>query len=356
MKMKFIKKAAAVTAAASMVLSLSACGSNLSWAAKIGDDTTVPIGLYIYNQANDYRSCIQNAQLSTYTELSEQTVEVSGSDVNALDYLDDEALKSVKSCVGAILMAEELGVALSEEDLQNASENAAETYEQDEDVYVQNGIAQTSIEEYYKDTTRKSNVFLAKYGADGTDPVADDVLKEYFKENYATINFMQQYFYDDEGNFMSDEDIAALKKEYEDIKKKAESGKLNFVKKCEDFAKAATESSSSYKSAYTDSTSQFDPDDEDGARILGLKEGEFTMIETDSAIALVQKAKLDKDGSKFKDYRETLLLQYKYDDFIKELVKYAEDNDTVTFNDKAFEKFSSSTRDFSELNVSSYYY
>lgn len=352
MTMKFIKKAAAVTAAASMVLSLSACGSNLSWAAKISDDTTVPIGLYIFNQAETYRNGVENSLLNTYTELSEQTVEVSGSDVNALDYLDDEATKSVKSCVGAILMAKEMGVELSEDDIQSAVDNAASAYEADEEVYTQNGIAKTSIEEYYKDTARKSSLFLAIYGEDGTEPIADDALKAYFKANYATINFMQQYFYNEDGSFMSDDEIAAIKKEYEDVKKKAEKGKLDFVKKCEEVAKNAT----SYKSAYTDSISQFDPDDEDGATILGLKEGEFTMIVTDSAIALVQKAKLDKDGSKFKEYRPQLLLQYKYDDFVKDLIKYAEDNDTVTFNDKAFEKFAASTRDFSELNVSGYYY
>lgn len=350
--MKFIKKAAAVTAAASMVLSLSACGSNLSWAAKIGDDTSVPIGLYIYNQAESYRSCVQNALLNSYTELSEQTVEVSGSDVKALEYLDDEAVKSVKSCVGAILLAKDMGVELSEEDIENASENAAEAYEQDKDVYVQNGVAQTSVEEYYKDVARKSNLFQAKYGAEGTEPVSEDALKEYFAANYATINFMQQYFYNDDGSAMSDEEIAALKKEYKDMKSKAEKGKLNFTKKCEEEAENAT----SYKGAYTDSTSQFDPETEQGAQILALKEGEFTLIESDSAVALVQKVKLDKDGTKFKQYRESLLLQYKYDDFVKELIKLAEDNDTVKFNDKAFEKFSSSTRDFSELNVSGYYY
>lgn len=350
-KMKFIKKAAAVVASASMVFSLSACGSNLSWAAKIDDDTTVPIGLYIYSQSENYRNCVQNSLLNSYTDLSEQTVAVSGSDVDAFKYLDDEAVKSVKSYVGAVLMAEDMGVKLSEDDITNASENAAQAYEQEEDVLTKNGVAQTSVEEYYKSVTLKSNVFNAKYGEKGTDPISDDQLKKYFKENYATINFMQQYFYNDDGSEMSDKEIEAVKKEYESIKSKAEKGKLDFVKKCKEVAENAT----SYKSAYTDSTSRFDNTLDDGKKILALKEGEFTLIVTDSAIALIQKVKLDKDGKSFDQYHETLLLEYKYDDFVDELIKYAESSDKVEFNDKAFEKFSSSTRDFSELSVGSYY-
>ncbi len=348
--MKLIKKAAAAVAAASMVFSLSACGSNLSWAAKIGDDVTVPIGLYIYSQAENYRSCVQGSVLSSYTELSEQTVNVSGSDVSATKYLDDEASKSVKSYVGTILMAQEMGVKLSDEDIKNASENAAQAYQQDEEVLTQNGVAQTSVEEYYKNVTLKSNLFQAKYGKEGTEPVSDDELKEYFKTNYATINFMQQYFYNEDGSAMDDKEIEAVKKEYESVKSQAEKGKLNFTKKCEEVAENAT----NYKNAYTDSTSRFDNTLEDGQKILALKEGEFTLIVTDSAIALIQKAELDKDGKKFEEYRDALLIESKYDSFIDELVKYAQNSDKVEFNDKAFEKFSCSTRDFSELSVSTY--
>ena len=46
--MKLIKKAAAAVVAASLALSLSACGTDVSWAAKIGNDVSVPIGMYIY--------------------------------------------------------------------------------------------------------------------------------------------------------------------------------------------------------------------------------------------------------------------------------------------------------------------
>ena len=351
--MKLLKKAAAAAAAAAMVLSLGACSSNLSWAAKIGDDTTVPIGLYIYEQAAKYRTAVQNSLLDTITDLSEQTVKVSGSDVNALDYLTDEAKKSTKACVGTMLKAEEMGVKLTDEELTTAAENAEQAYQLDEDVYVKNGIAQTSIEAYYKDITLKNNLFQAIYGAEGTNPATDEELKAYFEEHYATVNFMQQYFYTEDGSMMTDEEIAALKKEYKSIRSKAEKGKLDFVKKCEEEGKT----NSSYKGAYTDVTQRFDETDEEGQKILALKVGAFYVIETDTSIALVQKAKLDSGDKKFKQYRDTLLLEAKYDTFVDEMVKLAESSDKVTFNDKAFEKFAAATRDFSELNVStgSYY-
>lgn len=338
-------------AAASLVVSLSSCGSSLSWAAKIDNDVSVPIGLYIYSQAANYRNAAQNALLSTSTDLKEQTVEVSGTDTKATDYLDKEAKKTVKSYVGAYLMAKELGQELTEEELESAASNAKSTYETDKDVYEQNGIAQSSVEVYYQDITLKGKLFEAKYGADGTNPVSDDELKEYVKANYATINFIQQYFYNDDGSYMTADEIAKLKKEYEKIQSQAEAGKIKFTDKCKEFSDNAT----NYKGGYTDSTSRFDPDLEDGAKILNLKTGEFTLIVTDSAIALIQKAKLDTKSLLSESSRPSLVLEYKYDDFIKELVAQAEKSDKVEFNDKAFEKFGSATRDFSELSVSSYY-
>lgn len=346
--MKFMKRAAAVVIAAVLTLSLCAC-SNLSWAAKIDNDTTVPIGLYIYSMAENYRTAVQNYQLTTYQALDEQTVTVSDADKSAVEYLDDEGVKLIKSYVGAYQMAKDLGMELTDEEIETAISSASSKYEADKDVFEQNGIAQSSVEEYYKDLTRKSNIFQAKYGQEGTNPVSEDELKEYFNVNYASINFIQQYFYNDDGTAMTDEEIEALTQQYKDIQSQAEKGKIKFTDKCNEFSENAT----NYKSGYTDSVSKFDPEDDDGAKILSLEDGEFTLLITDSAIALVQKAPLDSDGSRFEQYRDSLLIEYKYSDFIKELIAYAESLENVQFNDRAFEKFSSSTRDFSEISTSS---
>lgn len=349
--MKFIKKAAAAIVAASLAFSLCSC-SDLSWAAKIDDETTVPIGMYIYAMATTYRTAVSNYQLNSYTELSEQTIEVSGSDKSAVDYLDDEAKKTIKSYVGALLLAKDMEIELTEEEVESAAASAAGTYDTDKAVYETAGIAQSSVEEYYKNTTLKSKVFDAKYGEEGTEAVSDEDLKTYFKENYANINFIQQYFYNDDGTAMSQEQKEALIKEYKSIQSKAEKGKIKFTDICKEYSDNATD----YKGGYTDSLSRFDPEEEDGQKILSLKTGKFTLLVTDSAIALIQKATLDKDGSKFKENRANLLYEYKYDDFVKELIAISENADNVKFNEDAFKKFSSATRDFSELSTSAYGY
>lgn len=346
--MKFIKKAAAIVIAASLTLSLCSC-SDLSWAAKIDDNTTVPIGLYIYSMAENYRNAVQNYRILTSKKLDEQTVNVSDTDISAVEYLNKEGQKSIKSYVGAYQMAKEFNIELTDEEIENAKQNAASKYEADKAVFEKNGIAQSSVEEYYKDVTRKTNIFQAKYGKDGTNPVPEDELKTYFRSNYASINFIQQYFYKDDGTAMTDEEKEALTNEYKSIQSQAEKGKIKFTDKCSEFSKNAT----NYKGGYTDSISRFDPKEEDGAKILSLKNGEFTLLVTDSAIALIQKAPLDSDGSKFEQYRSNLLMEYKYSDFLKELIDYAEGLENVQFNNKAFEKFSSSTRDFSEISTSS---
>lgn len=350
--MKLLQRAATVVAASAVALSLASCGSNLSWAAKIDKDTTVPIGLYIYSQASVYRNAVQNGLLTSAEKLSDQTITVSDSDSKANEYIDKEAQKAVKSYVGACLMAKEYDIVLTEDEVASAVESAQSAYETDKEVLEQNGVAQSSVEEYYKALARKTNLFTAKYGKDGTDPITNDELKQYIQKNYATINFIQQYFYTEDGTAMSDKEKEALTKEYKDIQSKAEKGKLDFAKKCEEFNKNAT----SYKGGYTNSTSRFDTESEDGQKILALKNSQFTLLVTDSAIALVQKAKLDTSSLLDDSSRDSLLIEYKYEDFIKELQDYAEKDKSVTFNDKAFEKFGSSSRDFSELSIPTSYY
>lgn len=348
--MKIIKKAGAAIVAAALTLSLCSC-NDLSWVAKFDDETTVPSGLYIYSIAENYRNAVSNYLLSSSDKLENQTIEVSGSDQKATDYLDNEAVKNIKSYVGAYQKFKDMELELTEDEIQSATDSASTTYETDAAVFEQNGVAQSSIEAYYLDVARKSKIFQAIYGEEGTNAISDKELKTYFNENYASINFIQQYFYNEDGTAMSQDDKDALIKEYKDIQSKAENGKIKFTDICEKYSDEAT----SYKGGYTDSVSRFDAEDEDGATILSLKTGKFTLLVTDSTIALIQKATLDKDGSLFKENRDSLLIEYKYQDFINDMIAYSESLENVEFNEAAFKKFSSSTRDLSELSTNSSY-
>jgi len=347
--MKIIKKAAAVAAAASLTLSLSACGTDISWAAKIGDDTTVPIGMYIYSQAANYRSYVQNGALTTGEALSEQKLNVSDSDVSATEHLDKQGIRVIKSCVGAKIKAKELKISLTDDEISSIENDSQTTYETDKDVYEKNGIAQSSLVEYKKDIALKSKLFKAIYGEDGTNPISDKELKQYILDNFATINYIQQYYYNDDGSEMTDTQKAKTKKQYEKIKSQVESGKIKFTDKCKEFEDNAT----SYKNGGTKYTTMWGTSSDDGKKIMDLKVGELTFLETSSAIVLVQKVKIDYDGAGFKSSRDSLLLQYKYEEFIDELISAAENDKSVKFNQAAFEKFGSASRDFSSLSIPS---
>ena len=349
--MKIMKKAAASVAAASLALSRASCGSDLSWAAKVGKNETVPIGMYIYTQAAHFRNYAQNGMLTTSTALEKQTVNVSDSDKKATEYLDSEAVKSVKAYAGALLLAKEMKIELTEDEITSAESSAKEQYDTDKEVYEKNGVAQSSITEYFKNLTLQNNLFNAIYGKDGTNPVSDKELKQYIKDNYATISYIQQYYLNEDGSAMSDTDKAKIKKQYEKIKKQVESGKLKFTDKCKDFEKNAT----SYKSGSTKYTTAWDVSDEEGKKIMDLKAGEMTFLETDSAIVLLQKQKIDYDDAGLKNSRDTLLLRYKFNDFTKDLISKAESDKSVSFNQSAFDKFGSATRDFSNLSIPSNY-
>ena len=242
-------------------------------------------------------------------------------------------------------------IELTEEEIASAESSAKQQYETDKEVYEKNGVAQSSITEYYKNLSLQNKLFTAVYGKDGTKPISDKELKQYIKENYATISYIQQYYLNEDGSSMTDAQKAKIKKQYEKIKSQAESGKLKFLDKCKDFEKNAT----SYKSGSTKYTSLWDLTDEDGKKIMDLKPGELTFLETDSAIVLLQKQKIDYDDAGLKSGRETLLIRYKFDEFTKELIAKAKNDKSVSFNDDAFEKFGSATRDFSNLSIPSNY-
>ncbi len=345
--MKLIKKAAAVIAAVSLTLSLSACGGDLSWASKIGKDTTVPIGFYIYNQAVSYRTNVQSGQIDTTKELKSQKLKVSDSDVAASEHFDSEAVKAVKSCTGAIVLAKEMGVELTADEISSAAQSAESAYETDKDVYEKNGIAQSSVEEYYKDIKLKDKLFDAIYGEGGTEAVSDKELKQFIKENYVTMNFIQYYCYNDDGTEMSASEKAKLKKQFEKIKSQAESGKIKFADKCKEYGDKAT----SYKGGSTKYTMRWDANTDNGKEVLSLKEGELTLLDLDSVLILIEKVKIDYNGAGLKSSRGELLREYKYDDFVKDLIAKAENDKTVSFNQSAFSKFGSATRDFSAINI-----
>lgn len=349
--MKFMKKAAATAAAISLALSLTACGTDVSWAAKIGKDTTVPIGMYIYTQAVNFRAYAQNGLLTTSSELEKQTVKVSDSDRKATEYLDEVAVKSVKSYTGACLLAKEMKQELTDEEIASAESSAKEQYDTDKEVFEKNGIAQGSVVEYYKNMTLQNKLFNAIYGKDGTNPISDKELKQYIKDNYATISYIQQYYYKDDGSMMSDTEKAKIKKQYEKIKKQAESGKIKFTDKCKEFEEKAT----SYKSGSTKYTTSWDLSSDDGKKIMNLKDGQLTFLETDSAIVLLQKQKIDYNDAGLKSSRDSILVRYKFDAFTKDLIAKAEADKSVSFNQAAFDKFGSATRDFSNLSIPSNY-
>lgn len=349
--MKLIKKAAAAVVAASLALSLSACGTDVSWAAKIGNDVSVPIGMYIYTQAENFRTYAQNGLLTTSSKLEEQTLKVSDSDKKATEYLDSEAVKTVKAYTGAQMLAKEMKIELTEDEIASVESSAKEKYDTDKEVFEKNGIAKSSVVEYYKNLALQNDIFDAIYGEEGTNPISDKELKKYIKDNYATISYIQQYYYKDDGTMMSADERAKVKKQYEKIKSQAESGKIKFADKCKDFEKNAT----NYKSGSTKYTTTWDKTSEDGKKIMELKEGELTFLETDSAIVLLQRQKIDYEDAGIKTYRKTILISYKFDEFTKDLVKKAESDKSVSFNQTAFDKFGSATRDFSNLSIPTNY-
>lgn len=216
---RFIVKTAAVL----LALLLSGCGGDTTWAYESGGEK-MPTGVYVMLEisavaAAGNRIGEQGGTTSTQPEFSEimkQTVD----GVPAKDYIASETMKRVREYYAVKAQFEQRGLALTETET-TAAENAVNSVlGSNRAFYEGNGVAESSVREYYTASARKTSLFNFLYGEGGEREVPAEELKAHFAEKYYMVDAVPIYkpFYG------SSDDESALEKELADIKAFAETG------------------------------------------------------------------------------------------------------------------------------------
>ena len=82
-------------------------------------------------------------------------------------------------------------------------------------MYEPNGVSLSTYKEYFSYSYKSKACFMSVYGADGTDPVADEEVRSTISANFAPVNVLTlSYSYKDSDNNTvdySEEEIAAIK-------------------------------------------------------------------------------------------------------------------------------------------------
>jgi len=186
------KRIAAMAAAAAMLSSMAACGSNTAYALTI-DGEQIKAGIYIYYSYLAYNDAVQTiASQDSEIDTSDKEVvkkqKIDGKD--AYDWIQDKALSYCKEQAAINKEFKAANLTLPEE-TQTELDTTMETFwEQNKENFMKNGISESSIYDIMEYTYNANEVFYYYYGIGGADGVTEKEVHKYYVENTARTQYV----------------------------------------------------------------------------------------------------------------------------------------------------------------------
>ena len=326
-----LKKISALFIAIVISLSMTSC-SLASWSFKTSDDT-LSAGTYIMYMSRAYSTASTKVENSS-TDVLKQTIDGQ----KASDYIKDEAKASCEKLLGLEKKFTELNLSLTDEETEQATQSTEQIWSYYGKSYEKLGISKDSFHRAYTLYNLKyEKVFDAIYGTDGTTPVSDEELKNYFCENFVSGSYITK------SASVTDDTSTDVSEETENIKNHFESYAQSINHSEKSFKDAVTQYMSDFSvetdptvskfvnpnSEYADSSF---PDESILESLKNLEINKAESIQTDnSAFYLVYKENPeDKYSTLSDDEKKTVLLDMKSDEFDNMLKETAESNNLKT--------------------------
>ena len=338
--MKTWKKCLAAVLSLAIMASATACsGADKSWAVK-NDNLTVPIGAYIYNLYSAYQQASVQVEDSTKPIL-EQTVE----DQDAATWIKENALRQTKSILVIDDKMKELNISLTEDELQQVSDQTDSYWGSISTAMTEYGVAKSSFNLAYADYyTKYTKVFDAIYGKGGTQEVSDADVKDYYVTNYMAFSYVLSPIIDmTTGTNLSEDELSQLDTEFKDYAAKINDGSMT-----------AQEAADAYKTSSGDDTVQLYTDaanfngetssypEEFGTSLKSMKDGECRIVEVQGLykVLLVKDDVTATAENKISDEasRTAILQNMKQEEF-KQMIDEAADGYSAEINQKAIDSY-----------------
>lgn len=236
--MKRFKRIAAAVLAAALAATL--CGCDRGYLMTV-DGIEIRNGIYITYLQSAYGMAQEElTKQNTTSDTSSESDASSGGDTstsslpiteetisgkNGSQWIKDEALKAVRRFVAVQRKSEELGISLTDEEINTITSELHETWN-NENQYVQymfgystmgeyyesQGVAEESMREIQKVNKLQEKLFDHYYKKGGELEVKDSEIDEYLTENYASVKSLPFGYTDASGKALeSDEDKKAVK-------------------------------------------------------------------------------------------------------------------------------------------------
>ena len=181
--MKIAKKCLALALTGGILLSLTAC-SDTTWVYDY-DGMKIPSGLYIQMTMESTSSAQSHEDVdSEISDLFQQTLEGK----SAKQWIIDDARELADQYVAVERKFDEMGLTLTQDDLDEISVTADNVWSYYGDLYEENGVAKSTYTTALTNAKKRDLIFNAYYGEGGLEEVSEADLKAYYEENFVNIN------------------------------------------------------------------------------------------------------------------------------------------------------------------------
>lgn len=229
-----LKKIMAFIASVSVLWSLCAC-SDQSWSVRSGD-TSMTMGAYVLFEYESYNEAMQELGI---TQQSEKVV-ISNKkigDKKASDWIKEKTLEKCKTFLYIENKFKEMNLSFTDDEKAEINASVDNYWGQVGSMWEKKGVSKESFAAVVGEYPKKSEkIFKAIYDKDGTNPVSDDDIEKYVKENYLVLYTVQKSLLKASENAddptkssekLSEDEINKLKKTYEDYVAKINAGSMS---------------------------------------------------------------------------------------------------------------------------------
>ena len=333
------KRIAAAALALAMCLSFAGCyDENKTWAARQGDDE-LPIGVYIYYLYSAYLEA--GSQVDSETAVLD--AEIEGQD--AQQWIKDLALNYVQAYYYIGDKFDELGLELTEEDLENVENTAINFWNYYGSTLEDLGISQDSFEKAYALYGEKfQQVMKAMYAEGGELALEDGALEEYYCGAYINYEYfsspipMTNTTEDGESVDMTDEEKADLKETFQGYVEKINAGDLTMSEAADEYAEESGTESSFMSPVCVKSENM---STEVFEALNSVKEGEAAFVESTSGYLVVRKLSVkdyyDEYIASDEDQLFNLLTELKGEEYSDYVLEQAASVEGVELNQAAMD-------------------
>lgn len=185
--MKLIKKLSTILVIFIFCFNLTAC-SDKSWAVQ-SDSEKISTGIYVFHLMQAYQEALQTLtqQGKSTSDIANETIDNQG----VPNWITEKALSRCKEWLAVEKMFKELNLSFSEEETNKANESTDSAWETNGSMYEKNfGISRN---DYHQAITlfnlKLEKIFESIYGKEGSEPVSDEDLIKFYKDNYVSLYF-----------------------------------------------------------------------------------------------------------------------------------------------------------------------